>query len=273
MQRIELNDTADIARVVQDLTTLLGQKRGVEKLLLFFEQALEHGFDTFMIPIAPDLLRELDEVFLQRPYLQQKIQFITQFTPTLSTHAHIVDTSDAAISKQVAVLQECLEHPRIVTGIVALQDPLLNPLQLVESCETLIEKGVMKSVGVNCESEQQLITMQKYSDEAIVLWTQTWSDAFFHNQTRMMMFSQYQIFPLVSFFGASDLLTHPETVQLAQKYNVHSQAIVFAWMFAHPVSLCLVIEAANEQGFESAAREASHIQLTRDEWYRLFSVV
>ncbi len=57
--------------------------------------------------------------------------------------------------------------------------------------------------------------------------------------------------------------------ELAQEKGVSKEAIALAWLLRHPAKIQPIIGTTKPERIKAAC-EADHIELTRDEWYRLF---
>ena len=57
--------------------------------------------------------------------------------------------------------------------------------------------------------------------------------------------------------------------ELAEKYNVTNTAIATAWILRHPANMQMVAGTTNKERLVQVAK-ATEIQLSRDEWYRLY---
>ena len=56
---------------------------------------------------------------------------------------------------------------------------------------------------------------------------------------------------------------------LAAQYGISTAAVAAAWILRHPAQMQLITGTARESRLQEIAR-ASEIQLTREEWYRLY---
>ena len=58
-------------------------------------------------------------------------------------------------------------------------------------------------------------------------------------------------------------------LELAEKYNVTDSAIAVAWILRHPAGIQTIIGTTNKDRIAQISK-ASHVHLTREEWYRLY---
>ena len=57
--------------------------------------------------------------------------------------------------------------------------------------------------------------------------------------------------------------------ELAEKYNVTDSAIAVSWILRHPAEIQTIIGTTNKDRIAQISK-ASHVHLTREEWYRLY---
>jgi predicted oxidoreductase len=57
--------------------------------------------------------------------------------------------------------------------------------------------------------------------------------------------------------------------EYAAKYGVSRSAVAFAWLLKHPAKIMPIVGSINPDRIRDAVR-ATEIELTREEWYRLF---
>ena len=57
--------------------------------------------------------------------------------------------------------------------------------------------------------------------------------------------------------------------ELAQAKGVSKEAIALAWLLKHPAKMQVIIGTTKPERIKAAC-EADGVELTRDEWYRLF---
>ena len=57
--------------------------------------------------------------------------------------------------------------------------------------------------------------------------------------------------------------------ELAQEKGVSKEAIAIAWLLKHPAKIQAIIGTTKPERIKAAC-EADGVELTRDEWYRLF---
>jgi predicted oxidoreductase len=57
--------------------------------------------------------------------------------------------------------------------------------------------------------------------------------------------------------------------ELAEEKGVSKEAILVAWLLRHPAKIQVIIGTTNPKRIEGSS-QADDIELTREEWYRLF---
>jgi len=57
--------------------------------------------------------------------------------------------------------------------------------------------------------------------------------------------------------------------EIANRYEVDKSAIAIAWILRHPAQIQAIVGTMNPERLKNIAR-ASHIVLTREEWYEIY---
>jgi predicted oxidoreductase len=180
-------------------------------------------------------------------------------------------------------------------------DPLVEPEEVAEAFRQLKDSGKVRWFGVSNMSTGQMRLLQKYLDVPIVanqlelsLYKHNWVDAGINlNQTP----AAGDIFPegtieycreeeiqiqswgplAQGLFSGKSLDNQTDAVKAtAQKVKDYAdekgttrEAIVLAWLLKHPAAIQPVIGTANPERIR-ACEDATHIELTREEWYDLW---
>lgn len=268
MQRIELTSEVSIARMIIDLESFFQSEPTTQAMMTYFEMSIEAGYDTFLIPTTDEALAVIEDVFLQRPYLKRQIQFLCQITPQQGQH-HFVNTEYQAIIEEGERIYEQLDQSKFALGIIDVNDYLFDPLAVVASGQQLIANQIIGSIAIKQASCAQVAALSYYSEGDISVWYQPWSENFFFDEPKMTACFANQLLPLVKFVGDARLAVHPRMPELASRYQVSKEAIILAWVFAHPVKVLLVIDANTAKLWWQAYQEQLTFQLKREEWYQL----
>lgn len=178
-------------------------------------------------------------------------------------------------------------------------DPLMEPEEVAEAFASLKKAGKVKRFGVSNMSGGQMRLLQAYLDEPLVanqlemsLTKLDWLDAHVHvNQEAGKLSSfpdgtieycrlenvQLQAWsPLRGLFGI-DLAAAPPNVRaiaeltasMARERGTSQEAIALAFLLRHPARIQPVLGTSKSERIRACA-EAEKVELSREEWYKLY---
>ena len=139
----------------------------------------------------------------------------------------------------------------------AVKQPLLvNQLQLSLPFSTMIANGLevnMQTEGA-VDRDGSVLDYSRLNDMTIQAWSPF----------------QYGFFEGV-FIGNQDKFPelNQTLTELAEKYDTTPTAIVTAWILRHPAKIQMIAGTTNQGRMEEIVN-GSEIQLSREEWYRLY---
>lgn len=179
-------------------------------------------------------------------------------------------------------------------------DTLMEPEEVSEAFEKLYNEGKVRNFGVSNHNSMQIELLNKYLKNKITINQLQFSimhtgiiDSGLNvnmqnssaidrdssileycrlNDITIQAWSPYQY----GFFEGTfiDNPKFPELnkklKELAEKYNVSSTAIATAWILRHPAKIQTIVGTTNENRLRDICT-ASNIQLTREEWYSLYT--
>ncbi len=179
-------------------------------------------------------------------------------------------------------------------------DTLMEPEEVSEAFEKLYNEGKVRNFGVSNHNSMQIELLNKYLKNKITINQLQFSimhtgiiDSGLNvnmknssaidrdssileycrlNDITIQAWSPYQY----GFFEGTfiDNPKFPELnkklKELAEKYNVSSTAIATAWILRHPAKIQTIVGTTNEKRLKDICT-ASNIQLTREEWYSLYT--
>ena len=180
-------------------------------------------------------------------------------------------------------------------------DPLVEPEEVARAFDDLQDSGKVRYFGVSNHTAAQLRYLKKALNQPIVANQLEVSLLHLHLIEEGIVFNQNH--PEQSVRGEGTLeycrqhnitiqawgplksgvvitgVTEPpsQTAQdvallvadLAQAKGVSKEAIALAWLLRHPAKMQVIIGTAKPERI-SASAQADTVELTRDEWYRLF---
>jgi predicted oxidoreductase len=178
-------------------------------------------------------------------------------------------------------------------------DTLMDPCEVGEAFETLLQAGKVRYFGVSNQSPLQMeLTGSEFSgrlivnqmqmslancpmidaglnvntmkEEAVVRDNGLLEYARLHRIT-LQAWSPLQYGFFAGSFIGSDQYPELNRVldELAEKYGAAPAAIALAWLLRHPAGIQPILGSASPQHVAEAAK-AMEIELTRAEWYRLY---
>jgi predicted oxidoreductase len=193
---------------------------------------------------------------------------------------------------------------RLNTGYLDLlllhrPDPLMQPEQVAQAFEQLVQQGKVRHFGVSNMGWAQMQWLQSalsqpllvnqlqmsladidWLEEIVLTGMSQGSNKHFSYGT--VEYCQQQGVQLQSWgslakgaFSGAQTQTDTErataalVAQLAEQYQCSREAIVLAWLMRHPAAIQPVIGTANPQRIAACAG-ASQVHLSREHWYQLY---
>lgn len=168
-------------------------------------------------------------------------------------------------------------------------DPLAHPIEVAKAFATLRQQGKVRWFGVSNFTTHQLRTLQSFCSVPIVAQQVEINLMRLEhlNDGTLDMCESEQISPFAwSPLAAGRLATnsaidlnspdHAHRAQLRERLDaiayarhVSRSVIALAWLLAHPAGIIPIVGATTPEHILDAAK-AETIELTRDEWYRLY---
>lgn len=298
MKEIRFGTTGKkVPAVVVGCMRLAGKSR--EEMECFLQTAIELGayfFDHADIygggqseAIFGEALANSSSVKREDLFLQSKCGIRNGFFD--SSKEHIISAVDGSLKRlQTEYLDALLIHR---------SDALVEPCEVAEAFEELYTKGKVRYFGVSNHKPMQIELLKRYVKQPLVanqlqfsipvsnmvangLEVNMTSDGApdrdgsvldysrLHDMT-IQAWSPYQMPNWQGCFIDSE--KYPELNRemqiLAEQYGVSKTAIATAWILRHPAGMQVVTGTASE-GRLTEIIDACKIQLSREEWYRLY---
>lgn len=178
-------------------------------------------------------------------------------------------------------------------------DALVEPEEVAEAFTILKESGKVRHFGVSNQNPMQIELLKKYVEQDLIanqlqfsimhtgmidtglnvnmkhdlstdqdgsildysrlhdMTIQAWSP--FHFGYFEGVFVDHEKFPRVN----------GKLQELAEKYSVTKSAIAVAWILRHPAHMQTLVGTMNQERLQGIVK-ASHIELTRVEWYEIY---
>ncbi len=204
---------------------------------------------------------------------------------------HIIASVDGILNRlQTDYLDALLLHR---------PDALVEPEEVAEAFEELYTKGKVRYFGVSNHKPMQIELLKRYVKQPLIinqlqfsipvsnmvangLEVNMTSDGAFErdgsvldysrlNDMTIQAWSPFQMPNWQGCFIDSDKYPQLNQVlqELAEQYGVSKTTIATAWILRHPAGMQVVTGTASEKRLAEII-QASEINLTRQEWYRLF---
>jgi predicted oxidoreductase len=228
--------------------------------------------------------------------VQSKCGIVMQGARPASTVGQF-DFSYEHITRSVEASLKRLQTDYLDVLLLHRPDPLVEPEEVARAFDVLHASGKVRYFGVSNHTAGQIKLLRKYLQQPIVanqlelslLHLHLFDEGVVFNQEAMHgegtleYCRQHQITiqawgPLKSgavITGEEDPPSPAaqEVAQLiaalAQAKGVSAEAIALAWLLRHPAKIQPVIGTTRPERIQAAC-EADQVELTRDEWYRLF---
>ncbi|SDO33926.1 aldo/keto reductase [Halobacillus aidingensis] len=204
---------------------------------------------------------------------------------------HILESVDGSLKR--------LNTEYVDSLLLHRPDALMEPEEVAEAFAALKESGKVRYFGVSNQNPMQMELLKKYVGESLIVNQLQLSlvhtpmiDAGFnvnmqndpavvrdsnvleycrlHDMT-IQAWSPFQHGMIEGPFVGNDAFpeVNAKLQELAEKYEVTDSAIAIAWILRHPANIQPVVGTMNTQRMQDIAK-ASHIVLSREEWYELY---
>lgn len=204
---------------------------------------------------------------------------------------HILDSVDGSLQRlQTDYLDVLLLHR---------PDSLMEPEEVAEAFSTLKQSGKVRHFGVSNQHPGQIELLKKYVDQELIVnqlqfglkhtemidrgfqvnmnWDGSFDregDVLEYSRLHDMTIQAWSPFQFGHFEGV--FVNHPDFPELnkkleeiAEEKHVTKSAIAIAWILRHPAYIQAIIGSMNPTRITEIAK-ASHVQLSRVEWYELY---
>lgn len=273
--------------------------KNVSEMQSFLHSALEQGayfFDHADIygggqseTIFGEALAKDPSIKREELFLQSKCGIRQGFFDF--SKEHIIGSVDGILKRlQTDYLDALLLHR---------PDALVVPEEVAEAFEELYTKGKVRYFGVSNHKPMQIELLKRYVKQPLIinqlqfsipvsnmvangLEVNMTSDGAFERDGSVLDYSRlndmtiqaWSPFQMPNWQGCFiDSEKYPQLNQvlqeLAEQYGVSKTTIATAWIFRHPAGMQVVTGTASETRLAEII-EAGEINLTRQEWYRLF---
>lgn len=257
-------------------------------LQAFVEGCLELGLNDFdHADIYGDYTEEANfgQVLKSNPKLRENMQITTKCGIKMKVDArphHEIKSYDAGRSHIISSVEQSLVNLNtdyIDILLIHRPDYLMNPEEIAETIGKLKKEGKVKHFGVSNYSPSQFDLLNSYTPlvtnqiEVSILHLDPLTDG---TLDQMM---KHKVTPTAwspygggAIFSKSDDLRinriQETGTQLAMKHGCNMDDILLAWLLRHPSGIVPVL-GTTKLSRVAAAKEATHIIMSKEEWYML----
>lgn len=288
MKKIKLSDRLELSQVVMGCMRIADAGITEQELLTLVETCLDMGVTSIdHAPVYGGYTCEKifgDAVLRKRPELREKMQLITKAGIVCPGHygnkTIYYDSTREEILREMDESLEKLGTDHVDLLLIHRPDPLADPAETADALETVVKQGKALHVGVSNFMPSQMTMLQSYLNIPLVT-----------NQVELSVKNTENFFngvvddaftrriPLMAWspLGGGDVFRSQEEkyvrlrgvlTEIAKGHETSMDAVMYAWLFMHPVRIAALTGTMNADRIKAAA-EAADLQLSYDEWYQI----
>ena len=288
MKKIKLSDRLELSQVVMGCMRIADAGITEQELLTLVETCLDMGVTSIdHAPVYGGYTCEKifgDAVLRKRPELREKMQVITKAGIVCPGHygnkTIYYNSTREEILREMDESLEKLGTDHVDLLLIHRPDPLADPAETADALETVVKQGKALHVGVSNFMPSQMIMLQSYLNIPLVT-----------NQVELSVKNTENFFngvvddaftrriPLMAWspLGGGDVFRSQEEkyvrlrgvlTEIAKGHETSMDAVMYAWLFMHPVRIAALTGTMNADRIKAAA-EAADLKLSYDEWYQI----
>lgn len=288
MKKIKLSDRLELSQVVMGCMRIADAGITEQELLTLVETCLDMGVTSIdHAPVYGGYTCEKifgDAVLRKRPELREKMQLITKAGIVCPGHygnkTIYYNSTREEILREMDESLEKLGTDHVDLLLIHRPDPLADPAETADALETVVKQGKALHVGVSNFMPSQMTMLQSYLNIPLVT-----------NQVELSVKNTENFFngvvddaftrriPLMAWspLGGGDVFRSQEEkyvrlrgvlTEIAKGHETSMDAVMYAWLFMHPVRIAALTGTMNVDRIKAAA-EATDLKLSYDEWYQI----
>jgi len=290
MERITLNDSVSLSRIIQGLWHITDWKRTPQENLAFVNECLKLGVTSFdLAEIYGDYEAEavFGEVLKLDPSLRSKIEIITKTGINMAsskrpyTIGHY-DTSYERIVSSCKASLEKLNTTYLDVFLIHREDPLIDHEEVARALNDLKTQGLIKSYGVSNFDPFKFEALQEATHHQLVTNQIEWNPLVFEhiNSGMLDVLQKHHVSPMIWSPLAQGQLFNPNKPKalkvaqllhvLAKKYKTAPETVAFAYLLKHPVK-AMPISGSSQMTRLKHAVDALDLNLDREDWYKIYT--
>lgn len=211
----------------------------------------------------------------------------------------LFDFSKEHILESVDGILQRLDTDYLDALLLHRPDTLVEPEEVAEAFTQLKESGKVRHFGVSNQNPMQIELLKKYVEQDLIANQLQFSimhtgmidaginvnmqhnpafdkDGSILDYSRLNDMTIQAWSPFMFGFFEGVFVDHEKFPELneklqeiADKYSVDKSAIAVAWILRHPAKIQTIVGTMNPERLKNIAK-ASHIELTREEWYQIY---
>jgi predicted oxidoreductase len=290
MEQVRLTEKLPLSRLAAGCMRIAGARMQGHALLTFVQQCIELGINTFdHAPVyGANACEKLfgDAVLRKVPSLRDSMKLVTKagiVLPGTKGNSHIYyDSRKVSLLAEIDGSLDRLGTDHVDLLLVHRPDPLCDPKETSEALELIVKQGKALHVGVSNYSPAQFDALQSYLSLRLVTnqleFSVNTADNFFNGVSdhlftcgvKPMAWSPLGGGHVFSGTDAQSVRLREVLSALGDQYGVPMDAIMYSWLFVHPLRMIVVTGTTNIERIRLAT-DALDIKLTYDEWYTILA--
>lgn len=288
MKKIKLAENLSLSQVVMGCMRIVDSGISGDNLLKLVEECVDMGVTSMdHAPVYGGYTCERifgDNVLRKNPGLRNKMQLITKagiLLPGKEGNKTIYyKSTKEEIIKELEESLEKLGTDYVDLLLIHRPDPLADPSETADALETLVKEGKALHAGVSNFMPSQIEMLQSRLSIPLVTNQMELSvkntDNFFNGVvdsafTRKMPLMAWSPLGGGSVFKGEDeqsVRLRKVLEEIAQEHHTSMDAVMYAWLFVHPVGIAAITGTMNAERIRTAVK-ACDMELSYDEWYKI----
>ncbi|MEW9501694.1 aldo/keto reductase [Jeotgalibacillus marinus] len=291
MQRIALAEDLSFSRIIHGMWRLSEWNLSKEQRLELIEKVMDSGISSFdHADIYGGYLCEelFGEALSLKPQLREKMEIITKCGIVLqsenrpSHRSHHYNTSKEHIISSVEQSLTSLKTDYIDLLLIHRPDPLMNPEEVAEAFDQLLNEGKVRHFGVSNFKRSQLKMLETYVAQPLIT-----------NQIELNPFNlenfedgtldlclEAQIPPMAwsplaggeIFTSSNEKATRLRAALEEIGQEIGAQAldeVLYTWLLTHPSSIMPIVGSGKMERIQSAVNSLK-LQMTPHQWFHIY---
>lgn len=296
MDRVKINRNVTYSKIIQGFWRLNDWQMSAQDLNRYLHQLVEMGVTTMdHADIYGDYRCEqlFGEALALSPELRNQIELVSKCGIILPTDqfvqfdGHRYDLSKQHIVEAVNRSLHNLQTDTLDTVLIHRPSPLMNPNEVRDALDVLVEEGKIKSFGVsNFNNTQYDLLNQGIKSHKLHIAVNQLEvspyyaapiydgtiDHMYQDDVKIMAWSPLAGGKLLNVEDAKSKRVMAIISPLAYKYNVAPASIVTAWLMKHPATIMPIMGTSQIERMQDAVK-GLELNLTDQEWFDIYVAV